>query len=93
MAIKNSVSNYSLSTFVDSISVFDCHGISGVSMLLLLAEPSCFYRLDNASLTIHISTTTLKENIQERELTIYMYNCNSSQSITSVGFYKKLGLC
>ena len=29
MAIENSVSNYSLSTFVDSINVFDCR-LSGV---------------------------------------------------------------
>ena len=31
MAIKNSVSNDVLSTFVDSINVFDCH-LSGVHM-------------------------------------------------------------
>ena len=31
MAIKNSVSNYFLSTFLDSINVFDCH-LSGVYM-------------------------------------------------------------
>ena len=35
---------------------------------------------------------TLEENIQERELTIYKYNCNSNKSITSISFYKKFGL-
>ena len=29
-----------------------------------------FYRLDNASLAIHSSIVSMKENIQERELTI-----------------------
>ena len=48
-----------------------------------------FYRIDNACLTIHSSIITLKENIQERELAIYKYNCNSSKSITSVSFYNK----
>ena len=54
------------------------------------AELIYFYRLDNASLTTHFSIITLKENIQERELTIYMYNCNSSKSITSVSFHKNV---
>ena len=31
--------------------------------------------------TIHIPRTTLKENIQGRELMIYKYNCNSSNSL------------
>ena len=48
-----------------------------------------YFRLDNASLTIHFSIITLKENIQERELAIYKDYCNSSKSITSISFYKK----
>ena len=35
MVIKNSVSNYFLSTFVDSIHVFDCR-LSGVSILVYI---------------------------------------------------------
>ena len=46
-----------------------------------------FYRLN----IIHFSIITRKENIQERELMILKYNCNSSKSVTSISFYKKLG--
>ena len=33
-----------------------------------------------AQLTIHFSIITLKENIQEKELTIYNYICKSNKS-------------
>ena len=42
--------------------------------------------LDNANLTIHFSIITVKENVQERELTINKYNRTRSRSIASVSF-------
>ena len=29
------------------------------------------------------------ENLKERELMVYQYNCNSNMSITSISFHKK----
>ena len=57
--------------------------------------PKILYRFSNAILTIHFSIITLpmKENIQERELVVYKYNCNSDKSITSVSFIKHVVHC
>ena len=63
-----------------------------ILMVLQLADKYhfLFYRLSNSSITIHFFLIiTLKENIQERELTIFKYTCDSSMSTTSLSLAKK----
>ena len=56
-----------------------CHSYIGLSK-----NVSSVFSFDNASWTIYLSISTLKENIQGGELIIYKYNCNSTCSKANI---------